>query len=529
MRTYLPGNHQVEDMLQPGDLQLTMPDVLVGMQELQLSTGGGGTGDGESAHALTSWSGFPPVLRAYAELFDEEELTPEILGSFSRANLISCMTELGISEEHASLLFVHLSANRDVAVAHPTAAACPSADAPISATAPPTAADPPAELSPRGALQTPRNWPASASAAKPVLKKLGARVVRLVGPLSNEHAALIRGVKLDVRDSHSTALAVHARTGWAIRGGYMLLEAVPNRSAGASELEDTANATYVGQPHVWNVTARGLWVDCTRSHDHEPQAVLVESAQTAPPTPLYASPKALAPLVIWAVEGLNNRLRAVLSHRVVAHAEGRPLVVVWRRDDFCNGHFLDCFEPIAGVRFVKEAPADAPRPQRTSETHPKLKNTLDECYSYAPLLPSDAVRATVAERLRACGRPFISLHVRRTDHLTAISAADQTGDDRFAAFVRRHAPKPVYIATDNAMTQRELVQDCGSRARIGNEIIPSGSVRQTPLRDAVADMFTCVASDTFAGSHGSSFSDAIAHLRRVGGTSSAEDEHVIMK
>ena len=55
---------------------------------------------------------------------------------------------------------------------------------------------------------------------------------------------------------------------------------------------------------------------------------------------------AFSPMIICTDHGLCNRLRAVLSYRQVAQAEGRELIVVWRSDAQCNGYFLDCFAPL---------------------------------------------------------------------------------------------------------------------------------------------------------------------------------------
>ena len=55
------------------------------------------------------------------------------------------------------------------------------------------------------------------------------------------------------------------------------------------------------------------------------------------------------PMVIQVGEGLCNRLRAILSYRVVALEQGRPLLVAWAEDDYCNGRFEDLFEPLPGA------------------------------------------------------------------------------------------------------------------------------------------------------------------------------------
>jgi len=50
-------------------------------------------------------------------------------------------------------------------------------------------------------------------------------------------------------------------------------------------------------------------------------------------------------VVVDAKNGLGNRLRAMASARAVAHALGRPMLLVWQPDLHCNCSFRDMFEP----------------------------------------------------------------------------------------------------------------------------------------------------------------------------------------
>ena len=51
--------------------------------------------------------------------------------------------------------------------------------------------------------------------------------------------------------------------------------------------------------------------------------------------------------------------------------------------------------------------------------------------------------------------------------------------------------------------------------------------RPTSVAAAVVDLFTCVAAGVFKGTRWSSFSDAVALLRRCHGRDSADDEHFV--
>lgn len=260
---------------------------------------------------------------------------------------------------------------------------------------------------------------------------------------------------------------------------------------------------------------------------------------TAPPAPRVAPPAPVPssseppPMVICADHGLCNRLRAVLSYREVAQRQGRKLVVVWQRDMQCNGEFLDCFAPLPGVRFVREPPSWAPAPDRVNHCHHEI-GTAAEAAGYALLQPSPTLRALIDARVHECV-PFAAVHVRRTD-MTVWAAtqpngryAAETTDAAFDAFLEAHPQHRVYVATDCGATSARFAQRYARRLAA---CAPSTSYqqhkhRQTSLIDAVVDLFCCAAAEHFMGSYGSSFSDAIVHVRAARGNGGKDDRHAI--
>ena len=262
-------------------------------------------------------------------------------------------------------------------------------------------------------------------------------------------------------------MRVRDRTGWAIVGGFALYE-----RADAST-EASGSERFTGVPHFWNISPRGLWLDSTPRAPEHSRLVLIESALSEVPPPPYAA-NAHSPMVVVAVEGLCNRLRAVLSYRIMAHEAGRPLVVVWKRDDYCPGYFLDVFVPIPGVRFVKTPPEGRPLSSLhvATDTHAAIKDTPKEAYSYAVLSPSDATRAAVAMQVKACGPRYAAMHIRRTDLFTALPAQKHTPAAAFEHFADAltSAKANVFIAADNAESQRWMSEHCGGRARVHKPI-----------------------------------------------------------
>ena len=100
-------------------------------------------------------------------------------------------------------------------------------------------------------------------------------------------------------------------------------------------------------------------------------------------------------------------------------------------------------------------------------------------------------------------------------------------DVDYYAFCDRHDPLPIFLATDNAATQAAFAARYGARLRAPTPMRPRRSKRHAPgadasgarhtsVADAVADLEACVAK-VFKGTELSSFSDAVAHLRRARG------------
>ncbi|KAL1515518.1 hypothetical protein AB1Y20_002140 [Prymnesium parvum] len=227
-------------------------------------------------------------------------------------------------------------------------------------------------------LSPPAGWPSCYERARSGLKPFvaerlrGARV-RLCARLSSQNAAPLAAVPLSATDARENARRVYAATGWQVLRGYAVFQLAAR--AEEREAAGEGSAVFVGRAWWWNVKPNGAWVDATpRGYDYP--LVLVESAHdVASPAasvaewedqskPAEGALHAAAlsaeqqlfslavPMVVQVGEGLCNRLRALLSYREVALSQGRPLLVVWAVDAFCNGRFQDVFEPLPGKHVV---------------------------------------------------------------------------------------------------------------------------------------------------------------------------------
>lgn len=131
-------------------------------------------------------------------------------------------------------------------------------------------------------VSPPRGWPGvftESPAMKQYVKNLKGRRMRLTEPpsaLELERVITLQAQGILSRDSRANAIAVRQALGWEVMGGVVLLEL----SQGLSRSEAVSSPLYHAEPHWWNVTPRGLWVDFT-PREHR-KLVLVE---TAVPTP----------------------------------------------------------------------------------------------------------------------------------------------------------------------------------------------------------------------------------------------------
>ena len=125
-------------------------------------------------------------------------------------------------------------------------------------------------------ISPPRGWPGCFST--PALKEfvaneLNGRKVRLSERPPEAEAELVHGLDLNPSDPRANAVRVREALGYDILGGFALYERADAVTGGSD--------AYTAQPHWWNVTPKGLWIDATpRPHA---ELVLVESGRIEVP------------------------------------------------------------------------------------------------------------------------------------------------------------------------------------------------------------------------------------------------------
>ncbi len=242
-------------------------------------------------------------------------------------------------------------------------------------------------------------------------------------------------------------------------------------------------------------------------------------------------------LVLIPRGGLANRMRAIASARRLCGGMLARLTVLWEWGDP-----LELFAADQGVEWVRALP-DVEGYQ--SITHKRWKEGGDRNNRKVPtrgtrgvlvrsqfvfgaeeeapigeralarhhLEPARELRARVEQFARDVfrGRYVVGMHIRRTDHRTAINLSP---DELFLAAARAALAEGavIFLATDNAKTEATM------RAHLGASIItypkraelaqrwPRPENTASDVADDFADLLLLAACDHVVGSAGSSFS-----------------------
>jgi hypothetical protein len=126
-----------------------------------------------------------------------------------------------------------------------------------------------------GFVSPPRGWPQSFSTPELTAfvkaDAIAAKRVRLTQPPADEYVELASDVEVVADDALGNAVRLRARRGWDVLGGFILYEWAERPGE------------YHAEPHYWNTTSRGLWIDLTpRRHA---SLVLIESDRPRSPIP----------------------------------------------------------------------------------------------------------------------------------------------------------------------------------------------------------------------------------------------------
>lgn len=206
-------------------------------------------------------------------------------------------------------------------------------------------------------------------------------------------------------------------------------------------------------------------------------------------------------ITIGSRSGLCNRLR-FLS---LALNEAKKVKMFWPKNTACNATWSELFEDLPNVTFLPCTSSSLSRQRLDSikGTTPKI-SLLD--------LKPKVLLSYPHQR-------YVAVHVRRTDIEGVLKKYSMAPilDEAFFQFIEDSKIDLVYLATDNAKTQRIFQQRYGERLIVYKPINQFGSrfqpVRCTSVTHAVADLCYCVHGSAFMGTDGSSFTGQIRFAR----------------
>ena len=216
-------------------------------------------------------------------------------------------------------------------------------------------------------------------------------------------------------------------------------------------------------------------------------------------------------IYIIPTSGLCNYLRVVFSYNEYAKSINEELTVIWKITEACNGYFLDYFEEIPNITFLKNKPDNVEIHYRGNCVC-KKNGIKDANYSELILLPH--MKEKINKNIKVLGNNYIAVHIRRTDHIRCFKDKyPLTEDSSFMDFIDNTKDCNLYIATDNAYTFDIFKSKYSSRVKIVSNTYDEKKLRQTTLEDAIIDLFTCIFAKDFKGSYWSSFSTQINKIR----------------
>ncbi|MEM1038853.1 MAG: hypothetical protein AAGI12_05230 [Pseudomonadota bacterium] len=235
--------------------------------------------------------------------------------------------------------------------------------------------------------------------------------------------------------------------------------------------------------------------------------------------------------LVWAEQGLANRLRTILTYLHLAEKAQAPLYCCWEADEHCPGLFQDYFEPLYRPIFgqahwdhhmtLRDVISFRGQgyPTDIAEAHGVNLSDAQHTALYEKLVLKPELRSQIdafadSVDIGSC----IGLHIRRTDHVK--DAVSQTGgyadDNQFMtqieALIAQDVQARFFLATDNAETQQTFQDRFGERLVIYSSVPRSDALRKTSLRHAIFDVYLLSKCQRIFGSTYSSYSQLAHHL-----------------
>ena len=133
---------------------------------------------------------------------------------------------------------------------------------------------------------------------------------------------------------------------------------------------------------------------------------------------------------------------------------------------------------------------------------------------YHSFKPVPEIKKQIDEAARSFNPPVIGLHLRRTDHVHAIS---ESPDELFLKIIQQelqqNAAALFFLATDAPGTEQFFKQQFGKAIIIRNKTFGRNSSQG--IKDAVADLYLLARTHSLYASYQSSFSETAAAIGNI--------------
>lgn len=220
--------------------------------------------------------------------------------------------------------------------------------------------------------------------------------------------------------------------------------------------------------------------------------------------------------------GLCDRLRFIFSY--LHKIKNQKLIVCWKINRKCNGHFLDIFKKIENLEFTdNDSNVDINDWKPAFDIDKENKNI----YKRLKLIPE--IKFEIIKLKQKMGK-YVSIQIRRTDRVLRAKQKkiDLTPDQDFIKFAKK-TNLNIFLATDCCDTQNKFKEEFKNRLfwfeKIKNswnfdlqnchtEGDPNDGFRTTSLKTVAIDLYTCIYSNDFMGTNLSGMSQFIEYNRK---------------
>ncbi|NES81022.1 MAG: hypothetical protein F6K10_06230 [Moorea sp. SIO2B7] len=243
-----------------------------------------------------------------------------------------------------------------------------------------------------------------------------------------------------------------------------------------------------------------------------------------------------------AIGGLCNRLRILCSYLCLSYFWDIPLFLCWYPEDACNCYFHELFEPVCAT-ISPQSMVKLFRSENSAKTlYVYLdKNAYIGMNVYERYLKDELERETFGRQylefvrklkpkqhlLQAIDKfrqqhwidNIIGLHIRRTDLFNHLKykklESNFSSDEMFISAIEKeiyNGCSKFFLATDNKITQQLIYHKFPNKIISYCQRFNSDNKRQTPVKNAVIDLYLLSKCQKMIGSYYSSFSEYAAEL-----------------